>query len=164
MNIIIFLPHSERPFSSIHCFFWKIISPPPLRECMLTHSGLPWEHWRVFVQKVMTPLVWFLTEPVSGLHRYEVGLSCVSIGNHQATSFHLSPSVALTPTLLETVPDQGQTYLANSLRKYYSLCNAMPFMKNIVTNSRPPGCDRPRFSNRNRIAHRMDNSVVTFRS
>ena len=31
----------------------------------------------------------------------------------------------------------------------------------IVANSRPPACDRPRTSNRNRVAHRSDNSVVT---
>ena len=34
----------------------------------------------------------------------------------------------------------------------------------IVTNSRPPACDRPRLSNSNRVAHRTDNSVVTFRN
>ena len=32
----------------------------------------------------------------------------------------------------------------------------------IVTNSRPPACDRPRFPNSSRVAHRTDNSVVTF--
>ena len=31
----------------------------------------------------------------------------------------------------------------------------------IVTNSRPPACDQPRNSNRDRVAHRTDNSVVT---
>ena len=33
---------------------------------------------------------------------------------------------------------------------------------NTVANSRPPVCDRPRNSNRNRVAHWTDNSVVTF--
>ena len=32
----------------------------------------------------------------------------------------------------------------------------------IVTNSRPPACDRPRFSNSSRVAHRTDNSVLSF--
>jgi len=32
----------------------------------------------------------------------------------------------------------------------------------IVANSRLPACDRPRNSNRDRVAHRSDNSVVTF--
>ena len=31
-----------------------------------------------------------------------------------------------------------------------------------VTNSHPPACDRLRFSNSSRVAHRTDNSVVTF--
>ena len=31
-----------------------------------------------------------------------------------------------------------------------------------VTNSCPPACERPRFSNGSRVAHRTDNSVVTF--
>ena len=31
----------------------------------------------------------------------------------------------------------------------------------IVANSRPPACERPRNSNRNRVAHWTDNSVVT---
>ena len=40
-----------------------------------------------------------------------------------------------------------------------------PTLRNTtVMNSRPPACDRPRFSNRSRVAHRTDNSVVTFRS
>ena len=37
-------------------------------------------------------------------------------------------------------------------------------LNNIVANSHPPACDRPRTSNRNRVAHRTDNSVVTFRN
>ena len=36
------------------------------------------------------------------------------------------------------------------------------FCHDIVTNLRPPACDRPRFSNSSRVAHRTDNSVVTF--
>ena len=37
-----------------------------------------------------------------------------------------------------------------------------PTPDTTVANSRPPACDRPRTSNRNRVAHRSDNSVVTF--
>ena len=33
--------------------------------------------------------------------------------------------------------------------------------KHIVMNLRPPACDQPRNSNRDRVAHRTDNSVVT---
>ena len=32
---------------------------------------------------------------------------------------------------------------------------------NIVTNSCPPACDRPRVSNGSHVTHRTDNSVVT---
>ena len=39
-----------------------------------------------------------------------------------------------------------------------------PTPDTTVTNLRPPACDRPRFSNRNCVAHRLDNSVVTFRN
>ena len=36
--------------------------------------------------------------------------------------------------------------------------------ESIVTNPCPPACDRPRFSNGSHVAHRTDNSVVTFRN
>ena len=34
----------------------------------------------------------------------------------------------------------------------------------IVTNLRPPACERPHFTNSSRFAHRTDNSVATFRN
>ena len=36
-----------------------------------------------------------------------------------------------------------------------------PTPDTTVANSRPPACDRPRNSNRDRVAHHSDNSVVT---
>ena len=35
---------------------------------------------------------------------------------------------------------------------------------NIVTNSRPPACERPRLTNNSRFTHRTCNSVATFRN
>ena len=42
--------------------------------------------------------------------------------------------------------------------------NNYVLLEHTVTNSCPPACDRPRFPNSSRVAHRTDNSVVTFRN
>ena len=57
-----------------------------------------------------------------------------------------------------------QTHTHNEYSGHLLTREPITDVEHIVTNSRPPACERPRLTNNGRFAHRTCNSVATFRN